>query len=61
MGSNEPRDSKIRQVRAVRWEQCDPGPFGRVLPALARTRQVIAFEQQGYGLYGGYRRSALQL
>jgi pimeloyl-ACP methyl ester carboxylesterase len=23
--------------------------FGRVLPALARTRQVIAFEQQGYG------------
>jgi pimeloyl-ACP methyl ester carboxylesterase len=23
--------------------------FGRVLPALARTRQIIAFEQQGYG------------
>jgi pimeloyl-ACP methyl ester carboxylesterase len=23
--------------------------FGHVLPALARTRQVIAFEQQGYG------------
>ena len=23
--------------------------FGRILPALARTRQVIAFEQQGYG------------
>ena len=23
--------------------------FGRVLPVLARTRQVIAFEQQGYG------------
>lgn len=23
--------------------------FGRVLPALARTRQVIAFEQQGHG------------
>jgi len=23
--------------------------FGRVLPALARDRQIIAFEQQGYG------------
>jgi pimeloyl-ACP methyl ester carboxylesterase len=23
--------------------------FGQVLPALARTRQIIAFEQQGYG------------
>lgn len=23
--------------------------FGRVLPVLARTRQIIAFEQQGYG------------
>ena len=35
--------------------------FGKILPALAKARQVIAFEQQGHGRTAARRRSAIQL